>query len=139
MSYYQKKYRKPYCPEHKIPMVFRENGLFKDSQGRPKPFYVCPNFPRCRENHGAHMSGVPLGKPVSAEVRELRKLAHNLAAMIWGELGSPGSDLKGMYRWLKINTKSGHIGKMEKDEVLSLIEALRRKIRSGKLWSKSMV
>lgn len=121
-------------------MVLKEGGRFRDRYGNAKPYYACPLHPfECRETHSAHPNGNPVGKPASPEVRELRQQAHRLAALLWGDMKSPEADLIGMYRWLKYNTKSGHIGMMEKAELLSLIQALGRKVKSGKLWAQRMV
>lgn len=105
------------CPGCNAPMVLRSS--------KYGVFWGCSNFPMCRETHGAHPDGKPLGFPVDKETRELRTKAHKVCEKIWGDWKTITKQNKQkMYKWLKENTSSGHISQMGKDELIKLIDIL---------------
>lgn len=106
------------CPECGSPMRLQTSkyGLF----------YGCSRFPECKETHGAHPDGKPLGRPAKKDIRLLRREIHALAEHIWR--WSVKKERSAMYVWLKKNTKSGHIGEMEKSELMALKEKLLKMI-----------
>lgn len=113
------------CPECNAPMILRRTNKFKTKDGKARLFYGCSKWPECNATHGAHPNGEPLGVPATPEVKALRMKAHKLLEGIFGKWEEIGKDKKrSMYDWLKHNTKSGHIGKMEKAELICLIKGL---------------
>jgi hypothetical protein len=48
-----------------------------------------------------------------------------IAEIIWRKWDSPECKKREMYDWLKYNTKSGHIGHMDKDELILTITRLK--------------
>jgi hypothetical protein len=78
----------------------------------------------------AHPDGSPVGFPVTREVRELRTLAHQIALEVWDY-----RDKDLMYIWLEKHTSSGHIGQLDKNELVDLISQLKslRRIKKCRL------
>ena len=114
------------CPECGAPMILRKTNKFKTKDGKPRLFYGCSTWPNCNATHGAHPDGSPLGVPANAEVKKLRREAHILLENIFGKWESIEKDGKAsMYAWLGKNTKSGHVGKMGKEELEELILKLK--------------
>ena len=90
-------------------------------------WWGCPNFPVCRITSAEHPDGTLMSTPADEELKMLRKKAHFIAERIWGNWYDMAKDAKeAMYFWLKHNTRTGHIGKMGKAEVLNTIEKLRK-------------
>lgn len=111
----------PLCPNCNVKMI-RRNSRFGF-------FWGCPNYPQCRCTASEHPDGTMKSTPATEEVKQLRTEAHRLAEQIWGKWDSPKCKKAEMYDWLKYNTKSGHIGMMEKPELLKLIENLKLTIK----------
>ena len=89
-------------------------------------WWGCPNYPKCKVTSAEHPDGTIMSTPADQDLKNLRMKAHRLAEKIWGEWYEMNKDAKeSMYSWLKENTKSGHIGKMSKNEILELIEKLK--------------
>lgn len=99
-------------------------------QGKHGQFYGCSRYPDCKETHGCHPDGTPLGKPVIKKVRELRTLAHKKLSKIWDYKDS--NQRNKMYGWLKLNTKKGHIGKMGEKDIKKLLVKIRKYIKKTK-------
>lgn len=113
------------CPSCGIPMVLKQTTKYKYKNGNSRKFYGCQNWPNCDCTHGAHPDGRPMGFPVTKEVRELRQLVHRQLEERWGEWRTMHPKRKKkMYDWLKKHTKSGHIGKMGKQELLDLLDKI---------------
>jgi len=92
--------------------------ILKDSKyGK---FYGCERFPLCKNTHGCHPNGTPLGIPADKETRELRHRLHEIMNQKFNYKSKKGR--KQMYKFLKENTATGHIGSMMKPEIIKLIE-----------------
>ena len=65
-----------------------------------------------------------MSTPADQELKDLRKEAHRLCEKWFGEWESKKCNKKGMYEFLKHNTKTGHIGKMGKEELEKFISDL---------------
>lgn len=111
------------CPSCEIKMVRRKS---KFGGGY---WWGCPNYPECRVTSAEHPDGSMMSTPANQEIKDLRKEAHRLAAEIWGDWESPKCRKSEMYDWLKYNTKSGHFGMMEKEELVRTIEKLKTTIQ----------
>ena len=107
------------CPNCNVQMVRRK------SKFGASYWWGCPNYPNCRVTSSEHPDGSMMSTPATEEVKQLRIQAHRIAEQIWGEWDSPRCKRNEMYDWLKYNTKSGHIGMMDKPELLKLIENLK--------------
>ena len=86
-------------------------------------FWGCIRFPECKETHGAHPNGKPLGIPADKETRLLRTKAHKLLDKYYDYNTKKGR--KAMYEFLKNNTSMGHISMLMKDELKELIDKLQ--------------
>jgi ribonuclease HI len=106
------------CPACGSPMVLRETTRITYKDGRARKFYGCSRWPACAETHGADPDGKPLGVPATQEVRTLRHEVHVLATRIWD--WDDKAQRKAMYAWLSENAPSGHIGAMQREELLAL-------------------
>lgn len=81
------------------------------------------------ETEYCHECGLPIDiKDRSAIIKKLRKQAHQIAEHIWGKWNDPNCDRKSMYKWLSSHTKSGHIGKLNKEELEVVIAKLYAKL-----------
>jgi len=87
----------------------------------------CANYPQCKITSAEHPNGTIMSTPVDQETKDLRIEAHRLCEKWFGEWDSKKCDKRGMYDFLKHNTKSGHIGKMDKVELKDLIKKLTNK------------
>ena len=85
-------------------------------------FWGCIRFPECRNTHGAHPNGKPLGIPADKETRELRIIVHALLDEKFNYKTKNGR--KAMYKWLKENTALGHISMTMKDELIRIMNIL---------------
>jgi len=107
----------PLCEFCKVPM--------RIIHGRNRKFYGCPNFPTCK--HTLPLSlGIPMGIPhedAGNNVKALRREVHRLLNQIWDydNLEQRGK----MYRWLKKNTKYGHVSMMKESELKRVIPVLQ--------------
>ena len=113
------------CPECNAPMVRRK------SKFRNKFWWGCSNYPQCKVTSAEHPDGSLLSTPASQEIKDLRNNAHRIAAIIWGKWDSPKCKKREMYDWLKNNTKSGHIGHMDKDELILTITRLEEMVQKS--------
>jgi hypothetical protein len=82
-------------------------------------FFKCPL--ECDIFLEAHPDGSPVGFPVTREVRELRTLAHQIASEVWSH-----RERNLMYIWMAKNTSTGHIGQLDKNEIINLISQLKK-------------
>jgi len=73
LKYVTERYVK--CPSCNSAMRLRES--------KHGPFYGCSKFPDCKETHGAHADGRPLGSPGNKLTREFRKSAHDMFDLLW--------------------------------------------------------
>lgn len=112
------------CPNCSKTMVRRVSKF-----GKGKFWWGCSGYPECRVTCAEHPDGTQMSTPAGPEVKELRKQAHRWAEQIWGEWESPRCKKAEQYDWLKTNTKSGHIGMMEKDELISTIDKLKETLK----------
>ena len=95
---------------------------------RPSKFnkgswYGCSNFPKCKITSALHPDGTLLSTPADNKVKILRIQCHALADRLWGK--GTKCDKQAMYYWLKKNTRTGHIGLLEKDELFMLLKKIR--------------
>lgn len=108
------------CPNCSKQMVRRLSKFGKGSY-----WWGCSGYPECKWTAAEHPDGTMMSTPAGPELKELRTQAHRWAEQLWGNWDSPKCKKNEMYDWLKANTKSGHIGMMDKEEVLSTIEKLK--------------
>jgi len=59
----------------------------------------------------------------------LKKEAHDLCEIIWGDFNSAFGNVARQYAWLQQNTRTGHISTLTKEELVQLIKQLRRMAR----------
>jgi hypothetical protein len=81
----------------------------------------------CDVKCSEHPDGTLKSTPAGAELRRLRKHAHQLAGRIWD--WSDKEQRRAMYAWLAAHTRAGHIGYMEADECLDTIAKLEELLR----------
>lgn len=125
-----KKEKEIFCPNCNSKMALRRTTKFRLKDGQARVFYGCSNFPVCKGAVGSHPDGTPF-IPVDDETKKLRQEAHRIAELIWGEWASITKEQKfKMYSWLKENSQAGHIGQMEKQELIILIEKLNSKLQA---------
>ncbi len=60
---------------------------------------------------------------------ELKKLAHDLAAEIWGDMNSEFGNVGAMYQWMQAHTRTGHIRTLTEGELEALIKQLKSMVR----------
>lgn len=110
------------CPECGSPMELKKTSRYLHKDGSLRKFYSCTKFPDCRGTHGAHPDGRPLGEPATHEVKQLRIKAHRLLERRFGKWNEISPRQKRiMYEWIRKNTTSGHIAKMDKSELEEFI------------------
>jgi hypothetical protein len=85
----------------------------------------------CKTTHGAHPDGKPLGTVGDMETRQLRSIAHQKMNMIWS--WNDKHEKSKMYAWLKDHTRTGHIGSLNKHELMGLIKRINRMIKRSSL------
>jgi ssDNA-binding Zn-finger/Zn-ribbon topoisomerase 1 len=107
-------------------MVMRETTKYPNSDGTPRKFLGCINFPKCRGSHGVHQSnGKMLGYPANQETKEWRMKAHE-TMIAW--MKRKGYDKKKGYeemaKLLNMEEKDAHIGKFFIVECQNLIQKL---------------
>jgi len=107
------------CPTCNVEMV-RRPSKFKSNAY----WWGCPNFQECRITSAEHPDGTIASTPCDEETKKLRQHAHKLSEKIWGKWDSSRCKKQEMYAWLKVNTKTGHFGHMEKEELTAVIEQL---------------
>ena len=117
------------CPNgHERKLV--KSKKHKHADGTRAKNWVCVLYPRCDYRVRSHPDGRPVGVPADRETRELRKEVHDLCYQRWDY--SNARERSHMYNWLKSNSKAGHIGQMDKEELFhirdSLLRLLRRKM-----------
>ena len=106
------------CPECGSDMILKNSKYGK--------FYGCSSFPLCKATHGAHPNGEPLGFSANKELKLLRIKAHQELEKYFGRWKDMSrKDKAKMYKWLKNNTKSGHIGNMGKEDIAILFKKLK--------------
>ena len=103
------------CAECGAPMTLMQMG--------GKLVYVCKHYPRCPGRVAAHPDGRMAGVPGTMEERKLRRQAHKLLSEVWPYNDSKSR--KACYRWLSLNTRTGHIGDMHRSELLCLIKRIK--------------
>lgn len=114
------------CPDCNIPMERRESKFNQN-----KWWYTCPNFPDCdMQATQDKKSGRWIDYPAGAEIRALRRKAHQLMEDVFGDWGDKRGARASMYAWLRTRVKSGHIGHATKKELERVIKLLERKIWS---------
>ena len=111
------------CPEHNIQMIRRPSKFSKSF------WWGCPKYPACKFTAAEHPDGSVMSTPANEEVKALRTKAHRIAEEIWGKWDSRKCKKTEMYDWLKYNSKSGHFGLMQKDELTKTIEKLEVTLR----------
>ena len=108
------------CPECNAEMILRNSKYGK--------FYGCSTFPTCKATHGAHPNGEPLGFPANKELKQLRMFIHKKLEKYFGKWDSmTKKDKAKMYKWLKENTKTGHIGSMDIQDIQDLEKLLKER------------
>ena len=107
------------CPECNLEMI-RRKSKFSNSY-----WWGCSNFPDCKVTCAEHPDGTLASTPCTEEDKRLRQEAHKTAEDIWGKWESRKCKKREMYYWLEHNTKSKHIGHMNKDELIKTISDLK--------------
>ena len=97
------------CPECGATMILRHSIKYK------RLFWACSKWPDCNGIHGAHPDGNPLGTPADSITRSRRVELHQLLATVWNYRCKP--QRREMYTWLKANSRSGHVSKMDATEI----------------------
>lgn len=64
------------CPECGSPMELKLTHKYTYTNGAPRKFYGCTQFPACNGTHGAHPDGKPMGIPANKETKLARSQAH---------------------------------------------------------------
>lgn len=120
------------CPTCGSEMVLKSTSKFTHKDGTYKKFYGCKRFPACRETHGAHPNGQPLGIPVQAEARKLRTKVHRLLSIvISGQQEYNKLTKQQKIRtviWLEKRGYVGHIGQMQKADLEGLLLSLENEV-----------
>jgi len=106
------------CPNCKVEMIRRKSKYGKGF------WWGCKNYPDCKITSAEHPDGSVMSTPADQETKDLRSKAHRISEGIWGKWDSPKCQKREMYNWLEHNTKSGHFGKMDKEELKTTIEKL---------------
>jgi ssDNA-binding Zn-finger/Zn-ribbon topoisomerase 1 len=102
-----------------------------------KRYFGCLRYPSCRGMHIAHFTGRPVGTPGDYETRKLRKLVHSLASKLWDYKNQ--EQRKKMYTWLKRNTRTGHIGSLNKEELINLYKKIIKLIDEKNKWKTQKI
>lgn len=97
------------------------------AESRFGKYFSCSRFPHCRETHGAHPDGRPLGVPATKETRSWRVRAHEAFDRLW-----KGSDKRmtrsaaydHMQKLLNMTAEEAHIGNFEIEQCYDLMERL---------------
>lgn len=105
------------CPDCGSEMVLKETNKMKYGNGKPRKFYGCSRFPKCRAAHGAHPDGKPLGHPADNETKQARVRLHNTLEKYFGDFRKDGKARKDTYGWLKQFAPKEHVGEMTLDEI----------------------
>ena len=102
-----------------MPMVLRSSSKYR-------PFYSCSMFPDCRETHGAHPDGRPLGIPATHETKQLRIEAHKVLDEYRAALKlSRNQTYAALCRLMEVTREEGHIGRFDSSSCRLLISRLR--------------
>lgn len=102
--------------------------ILRKSQFNRGYWYSCPNYPGCSVTMSIKTNGDIISTLADDKTKILRKEAHRLCEQIWGEWNSEYCDKKSQYDWLKENTRTGHIGTLEAQELEDLIDKILIKI-----------
>lgn len=108
--------------EYKVRCPCGARMKLKYSKKYKKHFYGCEKWPDCRNTHGAHPDGRPLGKPADKETRDLRRMLH-IALDKYYPLGSYGRYCE-RSRFLQNATGKYHIANLEKGQIKQLLYKL---------------
>lgn len=73
-----------------------------------------------------------MGVPGTEEERRLREEVHEVCEQIWGKFNTPMCQYRLMYRWLSHNTKSKHISRMNRKELIRTLGKLHTLIDKKK-------
>lgn len=106
-------------------MILRETQKYRYQRSqKPRKFYGCSKWPSCKNAHGAHPDGRPLGHPADKETRALRHDVHELLNQL-----TPPRSKNGQSNWLKKRGfGGGHCGNMDKQACRQAIVVLRQTI-----------
>lgn len=104
------------------PMRLKETSKYTTKDGKPKKFWGCTRYPECKGIVGAHPDGTPLGFPADAETKQLRHVVHQILNRFWN-YNKPRERAE-MYAFLEKNFPPGHLGQMNKDQLLKLKASL---------------
>lgn len=88
-------------------------------------FYGCSEFPKCKNVHGAHPDGRPLGDPGDEETRRLRQALHAELDK-WYPVGSY-SQYCLRSRFLHQATGLYHVADLNKGQLTKLLKQLEAK------------
>jgi ssDNA-binding Zn-finger/Zn-ribbon topoisomerase 1 len=95
--------------------------------GKFRSFYGCSRWPGCDGAIGMHADGTPLGTQADKGTRQLRIAAHAAFDQLWR---SGRITRKEAYRWmcnrLKLSEDEGHIGKLNAEQCVQLVEHCER-------------
>lgn len=118
------------CPECGAEMVLKRTGKYTTRDGKPRLFYSCPHFPKCRGSHGAHPDGRPMGVPGDEETKALRHQVHVALEALWGPWDAmTGREKRIMYAWLQKYAPKPHVSEMTAADCrlfLTTLDELRR-------------
>ena len=91
-------------------------------------FWGCTNFPDCRGTHGAHPNGEPLGKPATAEVKQLRIAAHEAFDATWQGTRKRTTAYQWLARKMKLYHGQCHIGRFDAEKCRQVIEICKKRL-----------
>jgi len=114
-------------------MVLRETKKFKTRDGKPRKFFGCSNYPKCKGTHGAHPDGRPLGVPGDAATKAARGRAHAAFDKLWKQ---GLMQRKEAYRWLDkalaLGKGKAHIGGFDIATCEKVVKLCTERLALGK-------
>lgn len=126
------------CPACGSPMLLRYSPKF----GRK--FYGCSKFPNCKEAHGAHPDGKPMGIPATAETKKARMRAHAAFDQLW--INHPekrtcarGAAYKALSCLMGITQEQCHFGSFSKEQCEQAIAICHDAVTFNKMMQEVML
>ena len=99
--------------------------IYGRSYGKVSTMWLCP---KCSAYVGTHPNLAPLGSLVGPEVREMRKVAHQLFDPLWTGSRAMFDSRGAAYRWLDkamgMERGKAHIGSMSAEQCTAVKDAI---------------